>query len=671
MACTALEELTMFDDRWSEMFTEWLDELRARVEHEDGGTLLGDAAVELRATSLGSSLAAFDDDDLARMIDENVAMVDGLGVLGARDDQRVLVDAANATLLTISAILHRRKFSYRITAADVENRVLPLEGPLGLLDFDITSGDQFNDSRGNLLDRVGPGGRNLVVPEWVDGFDAGRLLVAWRDGDQVHFEVIDDGDVESDGAQEWQALADRIQKAAADGVGVNLNHVMFDLTSQDPSLFSATALPINELLWANSYANRGEWWGPADGDWKTPGQAVRASGLALAAETYGLQRHAQLALARLTEIWREWSGFHTFGDGELPEIDASEIQDIMKVEKVPLAFFDMHEPEASLSVRVAMNEASTETVDGLARRETALDLLADELHRADPDSIAALLMTGRSLELHGQVRSAEAAYRQVLRSDETNGAALVKCLNAAVDASRFDEGARLVRRLSGPDSTNERMLQSYAEELITASRNEPCPCGSGRKYKQCHQDVPLLPEPIATRAMLLKLEMYAEQTVLNQRYAPGGGGGAQAELVGFPEARDFMIHEGGLLGRFLQNRAEMLPPNELERLRSWQAGRRDLYEIVDVDPGVGMNLRNMRTGDEQQIVEQNSSQEAELGQLLLLRLETINGVTTSYGQGILVPGHHGDRVLEIMEDLDIEDLLRWFVGLLTDAPEAV
>ncbi len=92
---------------------------------------------------------------------------------------------------------------------------------------------------------------------------------------------------------------------------------------------------------------------------------------------------------------------------------------------------------------------------------------------------------------------------------------------------------------------------------------------------------------------------------------------------------------------------------------------------MDLDPGVGMNLRNMRTGDEQQIVEQNSSQEAELGQLLLLRLEIINGVTTSYGQGILVPGHHGDRVLEIMEDLDIEDLLRWFVGLLTDAPAAV
>ena len=661
----------MFDDGWSETFTEWLEELRARVEHEDAAIRLRDAAIALRATSFASSLESFDDDGLAHMVDENMTMADGVGVVGARDDQRVLVDPATATLKTIAAILHRRKFSHRITAADVANRVLALEGPLGLLDFDLASGGQLNDSRGNPLDRSGLGGRNLAVPEWVDGFDVGRLLVAWREGDQVRFEVIDDGDVASDGATEWQAIADRIQKSAADGVGVVLNHVMFDLTLQNPSFFTTTALPIDELLRANGYANRGEQWGPADSDWKTPGQAALASRLGLAAETYGLQRHAQLALARLIEIWREWSGFHTFGDGELPEIDVSEIQDILKVEKVPLAFFDMHEPEAALSIRAAMSEASTETTDGSAMRETALDLLADELHQADPDSIAALLLTGRSRELHGQVRSAEAAYRQVLRRDETNGAALVKCLNAAVDASRFDEGARLVRRLSGPDSTNERMLQSYAEELITASRNESCPCGSGRKYKQCHQDVPLLPEPIATRAMLLKLEMYAEQTVLNQRYAPGGGGGAQAELVGFPEARDFMIHEGGLLGRFLQNRAEVLPPSELERLRSWQAGRRDLYEIVDVDPGVGMNLRNMRTGDGQQIVEQNSSQEAELGQLLLLRLETINGVTTSYGQGILVPGNHGDRVLEIMEDLDIEDLLRWFVGLLTDAPAAV
>ncbi len=661
----------MLDDEWREMLSDWVDELLARVGHEDGEMLLGDAAVELRAISLGNSLDSFDNDDLARIIDEHATMAEGLGVLGARDDQNTLVDPANATLTTSAAILYRRKFSHRITAADVANRVLPLEGPLGVLDSDIVRSDELSDSRGNPLDRFASGGHNLAVPDWVDGFDEGRLMVAWREGDQVHFEVIDDGDVAAEGATEWQVIAGRIQKSTVEGVGVELNHVLFTQLCQDPSCFSETTPPIDELLHANGFSDRRGWWGPANSDWKTPGQAAQASRLGLAAETYGLQRHAQLALARLTEIWREWSGFHTFGIGESPETDLGEIQDIMKIDKVPLAFFDMHEPEASVPLRAALSKARTGPVDRSARRETALDLLAEELHQAAPDSIAALLMTGRSLELHGQGRSAEAAYRQVLRRDDTNGTALVKCLNAAVDASRFDEGARLARRLSGPDSTNEKMLLSYAEEMITAGRNEPCPCGSGRKYKQCHQDVPLLPEAIATRALILKLEMYAEQTVLNQRYAPGSGGGAQAQLVGFPEARDFMIHEGGLLDRFLENRGDLLPPSEIERLRSWKVGRRDLYEIVDIDPGVGMNLRNMRTGDEQQISEQNSSLEAQLGQLLLLRLETINGVTTSYGQGILVPEQHGDRVLEIMNDLETEDLLRWFVELLTEAPASV
>lgn len=661
----------MFDDGWREMFAEWLDGLLARVGHEEGGIRLGDAAVELRTNSLDGSLDSFDNDEVARMIDENLDIAEGICVLGARDDQHELLDPANATLTPNAAVLWGRKLSHRITAADVANRVLPLEGPLGLLDFDIVGGDHLRDSQGNPLDRFASGGHNLAVPEWVDGFDAGRLMIAFSEGDQVHFEVIDDVDLATDGAPEWQALAAQIEESVTDGVGADLSYLMFDQIRQDPSLFTATAPPLDELLGANGYTNRGEWWGPADRDWQTPGEAARASRIALAAETYGLQRHAQQALVRLNEIWREWSAFHTFGVGELPEIDTSEIQDIMKVEKVPLAFFDMHEPEASVPARAALSQASTETVDRSASRETALDLLADELHRTAPDSIAALLFTGRSLELHGQVRSAEAAYREVLRRDETNGTALVKCLNAAVDASRFDEGVRLVRRLSGPDSVNEKLLLSYAKEMITAGRNEPCPCGSGRKYKQCHHDVPLLLEPIATRALILKLEMYAEQTVLNQRYGPGGGGGAQAQLVGFPEARDFMIHEGGLLGRFLEHRGELLPPSELERLRSWQIGRRDLYEIVGIDPGVGMNLRNMRTDDEQHIVEHNSSLDAQLGQLLLLRLETLNGVTTSYGQGVLVPAQHRDRVLEIVDDLEIEDLLRWFVDLLTDESASV
>ena len=72
----------MFDDGWSETFTEWLEELRARVEHEDAAIRLRDAAIALRATSFASSLESFDDDGLAHMVDENMTMADGVGVVG-------------------------------------------------------------------------------------------------------------------------------------------------------------------------------------------------------------------------------------------------------------------------------------------------------------------------------------------------------------------------------------------------------------------------------------------------------------------------------------------------------------------------------------------------------------------------------------------------------------
>ena len=308
----------MFDDGWREMFTEWVDVLLERVDPEAGGIRLGDAAKELRATSLSRSLDSLDDDDLAHMIDDNATMVEGFGVLGWRDGQDTLVDPANATLTTTAAILHRRKFSHRIMAADVANRVLPLEGPLGVLDFDIAGRDQLSDIQGNSLDRFASAGNNFAVPEWVDGFDAGRLMVSWREGDQVHFEVVDDGDIATDGAAEWHAIAARIQESATRGVGADLNRIMFDQIRQDTSLFRATTPPIDELLHENGFNNRGEWWGPADQHWKTPGEAARASRIALASQTYGLQHHAQQALIRLNEIWRDWSAFHTFGIGEPP-----------------------------------------------------------------------------------------------------------------------------------------------------------------------------------------------------------------------------------------------------------------------------------------------------------------------------------------------------------------
>jgi len=49
-------------------------------------------------------------------------------------------------------------------------------------------------------------------------------------------------------------------------------------------------------------------------------------------------------------------------------------------------------------------------------------------------------------------------------------------------------GARGARQAAG-GSSGETEQQPFVREGRKIGRNEPCPCGSGRKYKQCHGKV--------------------------------------------------------------------------------------------------------------------------------------------------------------------------------------
>jgi preprotein translocase subunit SecA len=42
---------------------------------------------------------------------------------------------------------------------------------------------------------------------------------------------------------------------------------------------------------------------------------------------------------------------------------------------------------------------------------------------------------------------------------------------------------------SAPVTGDSGPREPSAEELATLSRNAPCPCGSGKKVKQCHGKV--------------------------------------------------------------------------------------------------------------------------------------------------------------------------------------
>jgi len=39
---------------------------------------------------------------------------------------------------------------------------------------------------------------------------------------------------------------------------------------------------------------------------------------------------------------------------------------------------------------------------------------------------------------------------------------------------------------SGDGSSPQNKAETFVREERKVGRNEPCPCGSGKKYKQCH-----------------------------------------------------------------------------------------------------------------------------------------------------------------------------------------
>ena len=610
---------------------------------EDREVPVAEVVAMLRST--GASLfEALDDDQAAEMAVELCEELGGVCIRGRRGLDDEVIEPTKAVLASAHRVLEGRVLTHRLTESEAVSRLLSLDGALGVIDWDLFD-NELVDERGEPI--TINGAATLEVPAWVDGLRAGSLIALSRHGFTVRFAVMDGDDVLADGNAEIAAVLEIMASACAGGVGAELTMELFDVLRDDPTLFNEPTPPIEELLRDNGYVDDGAWWGPDDVDWQTPGARLLANNAERAAARYGLAPQQNRNLGRLSDAWMSWlRAALNVGDSDADEplFDGTELAELLDDDVIPLAFFDLHGQD-------------------FLRRPDAFASFVELVTEQEPDSVGSLLLAARHAEVLGDARRAETLYKRALRHDDANATALIRAMTAAIDASRFEDAARFMNRLFGPGSANEKTLRSYAAATMTASRNEPCPCGSGRKYKQCHADVPLLEEPAATRAIIFKLEQYAEQTVHAEVFGYSPDRELRASLVTNPVARDFLIHEGGLLERFLDDRIDLIPAGEVERLRNWQQGRRDLYEVVDVDPGLRLGVRNVRTGDRHDLLEYQGSLDATVGSYLLLRVEERDGIFSSYGAGANVAAAHRDRVLEMMDDPYVEDLLDWIIDL--------
>src|SRR6266702_1845919 len=132
-----------------------------------------------------------------------------------------------------------------------------------------------------------------------------------------------------------------------------------------------------------------------------------------------------------------------------------------------------------------------------------------------------------------------------------------------------------------------------------ASRNQPCPCGSGRKYKACCRvkdlDGGVHPLPHRAPALYAMLATFARRgpnRMVTDRMAACAIGAPHAAML----ALDLAIFDGGAARRFLAVRGHLLRDDERDLLGEWLAEPVDMYEVSSVRRGTELTLRSLVGG---------------------------------------------------------------------------
>jgi SEC-C motif len=150
----------------------------------------------------------------------------------------------------------------------------------------------------------------------------------------------------------------------------------------------------------------------------------------------------------------------------------------------------------------------------------------------------------------------------------------------------------------------------------TVGRNEPCPCGSGKKFKRCHGDwapgveLGVARESVARRmlraldgerrgALRESIELFTEELdeIQEHRLAPFFASEVTQTAISTYAMYDLVGSDGlTFADRFRATYAATLSADDLAHIDRLNRSFADFYEVRRVDRGAGLDLRNLRNG---------------------------------------------------------------------------
>ena len=270
----------------------------------------------------------------------------------------------------------------------------------------------------------------------------------------------------------------------------------------------------------------------------------------------------------------------------------------------------------------------------------------------------------------------------VLEAERGSSHHLVLCELAAIEADRGNAiAARDLLRAAAvdvdidldtefdPATADHGFGAELAEEIAPfaairpkpmAGRNERCPCGSGKKYKQCHLGNEL--HPLDDRAGWLYVKLMRFIGV-NHPHFPAVIADDIVEGVADGDLRtmvhesylpiDLALFEGGVAQWFLDAKRSLLPPDEVELAQQWIDARRSVYEVERSRAG-SMDVIDLATRERMTVVDTVPDEPLERGWKIIGRLVPVGDAFRAYGGFLPINDDMVDVMLEAFATRKLE-----------------
>ena len=563
----------------------------------------------------------------------------------------------------LPAVLAGRVFTHRVSADESTHEVLTVTPDLdpittlfeheqyqrladGSTACIVLAGydDELLDERNIPGQAIDPAGALLLKPGALAALGVG-------DGDTVGLRLTPEGIV----LERVDVIA---QHTAGEGLAATLGAdepsffaaAAWAACVADPALFTDPLPPLSEIVEDYGLAHRGEWLAPSGFDFSRWQFERRCE---LLAERHGLDLDDALSLTSLVELYDRVAMLLIESDGadEPPEL--------------PVAgdsFGALGELGAQLADPLLAELLVTETVGSDRGGAAALGLFAEMLEPRVPPAarVACRWLRAVALERIGDIEEAERELLAAESMDPDWPLPLIDLAHIASDRGDVERGLGLLRRAgAGPDHPLVVLLEAHrVEPRGDIGRNEPCWCGSGRKYKKCHlgreqlalaERVNWLYEKAAQYVHIAGWrELLAEVGYERYRHTHDLGEALDVAMAD-PLVMDVVLFEGGAFAEFLQVRGSLLPDDERLLAEQWLLVDRSVFEVDRVNPGKTVTVRDVRTGDVHEVRERTASRQLKPGQLMCTRVVPAGDSMQFFGGVEPVVLHERDALIDLLD----------------------